>query len=362
MFKAERSKSLPRTLFVGWGGTGGVTWYRSILPARTLNTDYVVFGTNGKEIVRDCVTTDHELIVVQSCWYEWQRKLVRNMQKDGARVVFNVDDWIAGIGRLDGSHSFSEFFKSSKVVEAHLRLLDAADGLLVSTEWLQRRLSGFNSNTEIARNLLDGDRYNVPEVERDAGCLIGWAGGTGHTEAVLSLREPLQSVLAEHKNTMFVCMGDDSAINGLGLEREQVAYIPWSDHYLYPRDMACFDVSLAPALDNDFYRAKSQLRFYEGASLGIPMVASPLYSEIKHGLTGFIADSADEWAKYIDRLLDDDGLRAAMGERAREWAMDNVWAGSRRDYEWESALLNLYDNAGSRRPTFHGMTTAKYKF
>jgi glycosyltransferase involved in cell wall biosynthesis len=54
---------------------------------------------------------------------------------------------------------------------------------------------------------------------------------------------------------------------------------------------------------------------------GLPVISSPagVNKEIvKHGVTGFLAESPEDWETAIKRLADNPGLRKAMGEAGRE--------------------------------------------
>ena len=58
-------------------------------------------------------------------------------------------------------------------------------------------------------------------------------------------------------------------------------------------------------------------------ALGIPTVATPLGSNpevIQHGVSGFLADSEEEWVKYLHLLITDHELRLRMSHEAAKAA------------------------------------------
>ena len=85
-----------------------------------------------------------------------------------------------------------------------------------------------------------------------------------------------------------------------------------------------FDIAVAPSADIPFNRSKTPIRALEMAAMGIPVVASNRlpYSEfVIDGKTGFLCDDDhDEWVARIGQLVDDDALRAEMGQVARDQA------------------------------------------
>ena len=92
-----------------------------------------------------------------------------------------------------------------------------------------------------------------------------------------------------------------------------------------PEEMARFDVNLAPLeIGNPFCEAKSELKFFEAALVGVPTIASPTgpYRRvIEHGKTGFLAASADDWYRYLRMLIEDPALRDRVGRAAYHEAL-----------------------------------------
>lgn len=329
-----------KVLFVGWGALGGVSHYRTILPARAIGAEWVVFDMNGKPLGGEGERTNHEIVVVQNCWEKWQVDMMQRMRSTGARVVSNVDDWIKTIGKMDQSHGNAEFFRRNTTLKQHERYLTETDGSIAATPWLQQRLLHKNPNVQIARNGLDLDRYDHwRDIERDQGFIIGWAGGTGHREAFMKLAPTLTSILKDYENVSLWIVGEDFTHLFPREVQDSIATRKWSDMGLYPKDLACFDVNLAPALDNDFYKAKSQLRYYEALALGNPTIAHPMYDEIKPDLTGNWALDGSEWYDHITELIEDPEKLDAMRERCLE-ERQHVSIEARAD-EWLSALTAL---------------------
>jgi glycosyltransferase involved in cell wall biosynthesis len=62
---------------------------------------------------------------------------------------------------------------------------------------------------------------------------------------------------------------------------------------------------------------------------------------VEHGVTGFLASTPAQWYEYLTALIEDPGLRLAIGdaarEAAREWTMDN------HIHRWEAAYASLLE-------------------
>ena len=330
------------TLFVGWGDTHGVTAYRSILPAKTMNAECVVFGMAGEPRYRTGTNMKHRIIVLQHGWEHWQLRVMRRMMKTGAKVLLNVDDWIPSVAKMGPNHGLSRHFQEEDRVEEWKRMVREADGVIASTPWLVEKLETLNTNVQLARNGLDLDRYDRFKAdERPSGALrvLGWAGGTGHEGAFKSIVPALAEAMEKRPQLKLHVVGDNIGRFMPPHLADRVIHRPWSEHLFYPRHLAEFDLNLAPAMDNDFYRAKSQLRLYEACAMGTPTIGSKLYSEINEAQCGMVAHTGADWAQYIDALFCNHTLLSIYRSRAAAYAQ-SIRIEKRID-EWTTAIESL---------------------
>jgi glycosyltransferase involved in cell wall biosynthesis len=119
-------------------------------------------------------------------------------------------------------------------------------------------------------------------------------------------------------NTTMVIIGHphlvgpiNDALPGRGLG------VPFAPLETYPAAMCLFDIALAPAGDDAWYRGKSDLRWLEAAALKLPVIASPrIYPEIEHGVTGFHAAEPKDVEPILRELVADADLRRRVGQLA----------------------------------------------
>src|SRR5262249_31800793 len=67
----------------------------------------------------------------------------------------------------------------------------------------------------------------------------------------------------------------------------------------------------------------------EALSSGVPAIVTNHMGPkeiIRHGETGFVADSEWEFRQGLDALIDHPTLRSAMGRKAREFALTRSWS------------------------------------
>lgn len=85
------------------------------------------------------------------------------------------------------------------------------------------------------------------------------------------------------------------------------------------------DIALLPLIDNQFNRAKSDLKFIECAGNGAAVLASPVVYEktVRDGETGFIFHDAKEFADKLRILIDNADKRREIATAAYEYVKHN---------------------------------------
>jgi hypothetical protein len=320
------NQNLPRTLFVGISN-GAVAWYRCALPAITLGCDWVGFRGEpgpGKGLIRtgmipaDFTIEDaagYEVVVVQQVGGRAWLQAIRDWQAAGVTVLYEIDDWLHGVRKLR-HHVHAERLDRA-TVESYELCMRAADGVICSTEWLARRYRSVNPRTWVCRNAIDLKRFEFTRPRRDhVG--IGWSGGTGHTEAAKPWVAELAGVMREHPQTRFTSVGQDFA-DWLAPEfGPRTLSIPFTAMEVYPAALTHFDIALAPAGRQDYFKGKSDLRWLEAAAMSLPCIADPeVYPDIEHGVTGFHAATPAEMREIVVELIADRDLRERVGAAAR---------------------------------------------
>jgi glycosyltransferase involved in cell wall biosynthesis len=316
---------LPKTLFVG-RPVGALGWYRCALPAISLGCDWV--GLKGDPPNFEVVTGNalqsgfsvdgYDVVVLQMPAGNAWVKTIREWQARGITVIYEIDDWLHGVRKVE-HHRFRDDFTKEAVARFEA-VMEVADGVICSTEWLAKRLRKHNPRTWVCRNAIDLRRYAYTRPPRE-NVTVGWAGGIGHLAAAKPWLLELAHVMRERDEVRFVSVGDmlaSSFVKHFGPERAQV--IPFLPFEVYPAALSHFDIALAPAGKGGFFQGKSDLRWLEASAARIPLVADPdVYPEIEHGVTGFHASTPAEMRAIVERLVKDPELRHRIGEQAYEY-------------------------------------------
>jgi glycosyltransferase involved in cell wall biosynthesis len=320
--------SLPRTLFLGRGATP-VTWYRCALPAMALGCEWAGAVGNPPELIFVTGVTErpitferlfeYDVIVLQQPRGAAWLRTIRRLQDAGVRVLFEVDDYLHGVRRVAG-HQSQHVFRRDALRELEL-CLRVCDGVICSTPYIASRYRSFNSEVDVCLNGLDLARYALTRTPREDETWIGWAGGTGHRDAVRAWLPEVAAVLREYPETRFVSIGHPFADELRGeVEAHRLLTVPFTLIDSYPAALTIMDVAIAPAGSGSFFRGKSDLRFLEAGALEVPVVADPtVYRMVEPGVTGLVASTPAEAGEALRTLVTDAALRDRLGSAARSY-------------------------------------------
>jgi glycosyltransferase involved in cell wall biosynthesis len=146
---------------------------------------------------------------------------------------------------------------------------------------------------------------------------VGWSGSPSTAANLQVIREPLRTISArDDVELRFMGAAD------FGLSEVRHTAVPWrADTEV--AELRRFDIGLVPLPLTAWTPHKFYLKLVQYMALGIPAVATPLGSNpivIEDGVNGFLAGDAAAWLSTLTRLIDDPGLRAAVGARAADTA------------------------------------------
>lgn len=186
--------------------------------------------------------------------------------------------------------------------------------------------------------------FFAPGDRAGARRALGW--GSGPVVLFVGRIQPLKGLdvavgaLAElrRNDARLVVVGGASGVAGdaevervlaqaeaLGV-RDRLELVAPQPHHLLSTYYRASDVVVVPSRSESF-----GLVALEAAACGIPVVASAvggLLTLVDHGRTGFLVPERDpvEFARDIDRLLDDPNLANSMGAAAAERAQRYTWS------------------------------------
>jgi glycosyltransferase involved in cell wall biosynthesis len=279
------------------------------------------------------------------------------MKTHGARIVAETDDNYFAPTEQNISMRLRYQKDSRRLYRNALALFDA---LITTTDVLrdqvweqfepkQRR----NMEFHVCGNHIDPDHWPEPIPPRDDGKLrIGWMGSDSHFRDVKLVYAALK--WAADQGHEIVLIGYDpkwypqSAVSGIsGLKRGDpfgfpYTHIPWVDPTKFERPRVAWplDIAFAPVERTRFNLGKSDVKFLEYTMSGAATIASNMevYSRtIKHGETGLLATSPQEFGNALGTLIANPGLRRRMVEAATQYVREERTIQS-HTAEWREAI------------------------
>ncbi len=318
---------LSNTLFIGLG-TSAPSWYRCGLPANELGADWLALWTapKGHDIFKvpwaGTVSkfpdfNDYDTIIVQQPRGDQWLAQIKEWQKQGKTVFFEVDDFLHGVHKIK-EHSNRHMFAKPEIKKL-VACMKQCDAMICSTEFLSEQYKKYNPNQYVCKIGIDTHRYKSVRLPERKHLVIGWAGGTGHHHAVGSWLEEVIKLVNLYDDVGFASTGTNYAqVVAHHCGNDKALSIPWVSIENYPFSLTNFDIVIAPAHESKYFLSKSDLRWLEASALGIPVVADPrVYSEVVDGSTGLLASTPEEVGDQLMELIEDSNLRHDIGTRAQ---------------------------------------------
>lgn len=174
--------------------------------------------------------------------------------------------------------------------------------------------------------------------------VIGWQGSNTHDNDFRHALPALSRIVKERSNVVVRFFGNVPLTVRGHIPEDRFQWSRGVDFEFYPAQLAYmnFDIGIAPVTDSKFNQAKSNLKWLEYSSIGVPTVASAVYpyaQSIEQGVTGIICRTDDDWYEALTVLIDNPSERRAMGERAKA----HVWQhwGKTRAHAWADTFVAL---------------------
>jgi glycosyltransferase involved in cell wall biosynthesis len=322
--------------------SSGSAWWRLQSVARHFNykTDHEFLCFNTKQWKGDSL--DGDLVVFQMLI---SPQAILEAQKQGAKVVYEMDDL------LTEKVNKEKVDDNDRFIGGMIESIKAADMVTVTTEELAKKARKFNKNVVVLPNYID-TKWWGPEVniKRRGDIRIGWAGSYSHSEDLVFLAPIIKRIIDEFDNVKFIYCG----AGGASSESEHTQLMYGKDFFtdipVYRREFHLgsdidswgmksktlhLDIALAPLVDDEFNKCKSNIKWQEYSLNGCAGVYSdvPAYKNIKHALK---AKDAEEFYKHIKFLIENPDERDAMAAKAKREIIDN-WTLSDHYEKWIKA-------------------------
>jgi len=271
-------------------------------------------------------------------------KIMRDFKKQGTRVIYDMDDDFWSVDKDNPSVLVSNAHKDQ--YEGMIREADAV--ISPSPVLLKKFKKHFKKPTFLCPNGIDYDHYRERPHGHEGTLVVGYMGAASHWKD-LQLIAPVIAELQQKYDFLFTIYGltgepleaaiytynkilhsnfqpekrayHQAALDFYNkLEGTRMWHIPFMPPELHPMTLqkADFDIGLAPLLDSEFNRGKSNIKFYEYAAVGTVTLASdvlPYNSEVKYTAK----NTHKDWVKKLEALLTNEKLREKVLNEQKDW-------------------------------------------
>lgn len=200
-----------------------------------------------------------------------------------------------------------------------LKHIKLSDGVFTTNHYLKAKIQKLvpRKNVHIMPNCVDVKNFKKHKTKKTGLINIGWMGGSNHTNDLEVIKEPILYILKKFPNVRFNTFGFQPEWTK---QEKHCIHHTWVtfDKYYEKLNSINLDIGVAPLVDNEFNRCKSNLRVLEYSAMGIPTVASRVvpFQDIRPNITGYLAKDKGEWVSHLSALITRSKLRERIGNNA----------------------------------------------
>jgi glycosyltransferase involved in cell wall biosynthesis len=254
-------------------------------------------------------------------------------ERDGVKVIVDLDDYY----HLPEYHPNKASYKQRlPFIKENLQ---RADLVTVSTEYLKQKIKeDLGVDAVVLKNAVDFDEPQFKlNPTPDQRVRFGWCGGSTHERDLMLLKEDIATLHSQStyrlmyrlvlqgyvNNDVFWRKAAMIFSNNNKAQADNLTVINAASVFNYAQGYNRFDVALAPLVDGEFERCKSELKCIEAATFGLPIIASDVepYQRAKELLGDgviLVRNKRGAFLKVMQRLMQDKDEVKARGAIAYE--------------------------------------------
>lgn len=263
---------------------------------------------------------------------------LKQMQKEiGFKLIYEVDDVIFREDIPD-YNKFKFAFMSDEVRQSAIDIINLCDEVTVTCDFMRdlyRERTGKQEITVIPNfvprfwmgNFFDERKVSMNYDRHKKRPRILYAGSGAHfdvenkTGQKDDFEHVIRAVIDTRRKYQWVFIGAYPLALQPYVQNKEIEFHPWQRLYDYPKKIADLEIqmSVAPLQDNNFNRAKSDLKHIEGCCYGIPVACQDMVTykdaEIKFKTGEEMIDCIDRELKQAGRYKNQAVQRRKIAEK-----------------------------------------------
>lgn len=246
-------------------------------------------------------------------------------QKFGVQTVLDVDDNMFAIHPGNPywlKHNHDQVYIMQRMI-AHADWITTPSAVLAD-EFAKRRHDyheNWRDGITVVPNYIS-DEYQHPGFDNGDKLLIGFMGGSSHYFDLedTGVVDAVTRIMHEHKEIHFQTIGMFTDKYVPTQRKHFDVGQRGSDFLTKLFPTLNFDIALAPLVDDEFNRGKSDIKWQEYTRAGSPVIASAVgpYKALKDGVNALLVkdNTVDNWYSAIKQLVESEKLRRILVENA----------------------------------------------
>lgn len=240
----------------------------------------------------------------------WQRILLRRAAR---RQIFDFDDAVF----LRDSFA-SKGLHDRRRLRRFTGMVRCADVVIAGNAFLAEHAKRWTnaSRVHIIPTCVEPQRYPLSEpVRRGEGVELVWVGTSSTLQGLQAIAPLLDDIGHKVPGISLKLLCD----RFLMLRELPVRPVPWTEAN-EAEELARADIGISWIPDDLWSRGKCGLKVLQYLAAGLPVIANPVGVQVemvRHGETGFLAQTPAQWTDAVRRLAHDPELRRRMGRAGR---------------------------------------------
>jgi glycosyltransferase involved in cell wall biosynthesis len=247
-----------------------------------------------------------------------QRRLLSSfhlllLRRHARRLIFDYDDAVFLRDSYAGKSLESAIRRRRFAATVH-----AADAVVAGNDFLSAEAVRYTSPERIfyVPTCVDPHAYPLVEHRRQgAGVQLVWIGSSSTLHGLERCRLLLETIGEQLPGVQLKVICDRFP----KLDKLKVIESPWSGA-TEAQELAAADIGISWLPDDDWSRGKCGLKVLQYLAAGLPVVANRVGVQadiVRHGETGYLADTPAQWVETLRRLGNDPALRQRLGRHGR---------------------------------------------
>lgn len=261
----------------------------------------------------------------------------------GIPFIYDLDD---NFFEVPLDTEIGQYHRDPQRLETLVWYLSAADLVRVYSRPLQERVRTYNSNVALVSAPLDWSLIHPSRRSpSDARVRIVYPTSRREDRLFPVFSPALRQILEEHRGEVEMYFWGAPVQGFEDLPNVHfLKFMPNYNSYLKRFSEMGFDIGLAPLIDNEFYRSKTNNKFREYGACRVAGVYSQVevYTAcIEDGATGLLVPNQPQaWYDAIQRLIRDAPMRSRISQSAYE-AVRRLYAQETFESVWAEQIRRL---------------------